>query len=262
MTGNESDIVTFNYYQYYKAFAMSGIINYHEGPVSWINPKKGEKGPSLAFDVKLDEITAEKEIKAIITGICAKNIPNLWILTPDATPRNIVAILEKNGFRNLSSEASEPELGMLLNRNDFEPYSSSEVRCRKVQSKKDFRLWIDVVNTALHGWEMIDAEHYYVWVEKENINIYLGEINGIPVSTVATIQTKDVASIEFTSTLQEYRCRGAAATLCSKALADLFTNDVKAVTLSGAPEAVALYQKLGFHSCFHNILMRYDIPEK
>lgn len=257
---NETDIVVSNYYQYYKAFALSGIIDYHEGPVSWIMPKEGEKGPSLAFRVKLDENTVEKEIKTIISDICAKIIPDLWILTPDATPSNIISILEQNGFHNLSSGVAEPEPGMLLNRNDFKPYFSSDgsVVCRKVQTMEDFRSWIDIVNTALHGWEMIDVEHYYAWVENENINIYLGEINGMPVSTVATIQTGDVASLEFISTLEEYRRRRAAATVCTKALVDLFSKDIKAVTLSGASEAVALYQKLGFHSCFHNILMRYE----
>lgn len=41
---------------------------------------------------------------------------------------------------------------------------------------------------------------------------------------------------------------------------ELFENGVRAVTLSGSEEAVELYRKLGFHDCFHNIIMQYDIP--
>ena len=99
MIRNESDIVTFNYYQYYKAFALSGIINYHEGPVSWIIPHEGEKGPSLAFDVKLDETTAEKEIKTIITGMkrlpsapTASLLPVFTLASRMRIPRSMITI--------------------------------------------------------------------------------------------------------------------------------------------------------------------------
>jgi ribosomal protein S18 acetylase RimI-like enzyme len=40
---------------------------------------------------------------------------------------------------------------------------------------------------------------------------------------------------------------------------EFFENGVRAVTLSGSEEAVELYRKLGFHDCFHNIIMQYDI---
>ena len=58
----------------------------------------------------------------------------------------------------------------------------------------------------------------------------------------------------------EYRRRKAAISICSQALGELFENGVRAVTLSGSEEAVELYRKLGFHDCFHNIIMQYDIP--
>lgn len=60
---------------------------------------------------------------------------------------------------------------MLLYKNDFVPYEEidSPIICRKISTKKNFKLWIDVVNTALHGWDMIDAEHYFRWVESDTI---------------------------------------------------------------------------------------------
>ena len=259
-TTDETSIVITNYYRYYKTFALSGIVNFHAGPVNWILPKLGENGPSLAFDIKLDEETAEKVIQEHIKGIREKKIPELWFITPDTKPDNIISILEQNGFRNLSDGTDEP--GMLLNKDDFQPYSnpeSSSIVCRKIQSKEDFHLWIDVVNTALHGWEMIDPENYYIWVENGVYDFYLGEINGIPVSTAATIRSGDTASLEFVSTLSEYRRRKAAITISSKAISKLLENGVKTVTLSGSVEAVSLYKKLGFHKCFTNILLQYNI---
>lgn len=83
---------------------------------------------------------------------------------------------------------------------------------------EDFRSWIDVVNTALHGWKMIDAEHYFTWVKDEHINIYLAEIDGFAVSTCATTQNGNTASLEFVSTLEQYRRKKAVALLSSYAI--------------------------------------------
>lgn len=262
-TKKEMDIIISNYYRYYRTFTLSGIVDSHEGSVDWIIPKKGEIGPSLAFNVRLDEKKAKEEVQALIAGIRAKAVPQRWLITPDSAPKNIIAILEENGFRNLSDEASEPEPAMLLKKGDFHPYFSEDngIVCRKVQSKEDFQAWIKVVNTALHGWDMIDADHYYTWVRNGHLNIYLGEIDKVPVSTAATIQTGDAASLEFVSTLEEYRRRKAAATVCSKALNELLANGVKAVTLGACGESVPLYKGLGFRPYFHNIIMEYDLAD-
>ncbi len=66
--------------------------------------------------------------------------------------------------------------------------------------------------------------------------------------------------MEFVSTIQVYRRRKAAISICSQTLGELFENGVRAVMLSGSEEAVELYRKLEFHDCFHNIIMQYDIP--
>ena len=162
-----------NYYNYYKIFAQADIIDLYEGPVSWIIPCKGEKGPSIAFRVHLNEESAETELKALIQGIREGKVPQLWHITPDATPGNIIDIMKKNGFIDLSESASDQEPTMSLHKNEFIPYEEidSPVICRKISAKKDFKMWIDVVNTALHGWDMIDAEHYFTWVKEEHIKI-------------------------------------------------------------------------------------------
>ena len=260
-TKKECDIICSNYYRYYRTFALSDVVDFHEGGISWIIPKEGKKGPALAFNIQLKQETAEKEIQKFIEGIWDKKVPSLWFVTPDARPNNIISILEQNGFENLSHISNEPEPGMLLYKDDFQPYYMAEdgIICRKVQSKEDFCTWIDIVNIALHGWEMIDAENYYTWLENGIYDFYLAEINGTPVSTAATIQSRDTGSLEFVSTLEEYRRKKAGITVSSIALSELFANGVKYVTLSGSVEAVALYQKLGFHSCFQNILLKYNL---
>lgn len=254
-------IITANYYQYYKIFAQSDIINLFEGSVSWIIPCEGEKGPSIAFRVHLKEESAETELKTFIQGIREGKVSQIWHITPDATPDNIIDIMKKNGFKDLSEGASEPEPTMSLHKNDFIPYTEENrhIICRKISTKKDFESWINVVNTALHGWEMIDAEHYFTWVESNHINIYLAEIDGVAVSTCATIQHENTASLEFVSTLEQYRRKKAASLLCSCAINDLLKNGVEIVTLGACGQSVHLYERLGFKKCFNNIIMKYDL---
>lgn len=252
-------IIASNYFNYYRTFAQSGIIELHEGPVSWIIPRKGEKGPSLAFRIHLDEENAESELKAFIQGIREGNVPQMWIVTPDTTPGNIIDIMERNGFKNLSRNSDEP--GMLLHKRDFHPYTeeNSPITCRKISTKEDFKSWLDIVNTALHGWDMIDAEHYFAWVRSENIKVYLAEMDGTAVATCATIQNGNTGSLEFVSTLEPYRRRKVAALLSSCAIAELINNGAETVTLGACGDAAHLYKQLGFKAYFHNIILKYDV---
>lgn len=143
--------------------------------------------------------------------------------------------MKKNGFKDLSESVHDLEPTMSLSQNDFVPYEEieSSIICRKISTKKDFKLWIDVVNTVLHGWDMIDAEHYFIWVESNNVNIYMAEINGIAVSMCATILNNNTASLEFVSTLKEYRRRK-------------------------APAFAFLYERLGFKRNFNNTVMKFE----
>ncbi len=255
----QTNIVISNYYRYYQAFARTGIVEYHEGTVNWIKPKDGEKGPALAFHICLDKENTQEELGELIEGIKEKRIPALWHITPDAIPKNVISLLKENGFRNFAEEDVMPEPTMLLWKNDFRiyPRNDEHIVCRRVYTREEFSTWIKIVNTALHGWDMIDAENYYVWVQSEDIKVYLGEIDGTPVSTAATIQNGDVASLEFVSTLKEYRRRGVALSVCSKALSELWKNGVNTVTLGACEESPTLYEKLGFHNVYYNVIMQY-----
>lgn len=215
----------------------------------------------MAFGVHFREESAETELKAVIQKIREGKAPRMWHITPDATPHNIIDIMKKNGFKDLSERAPFPEPAMSLHKCDFIPFpeESSPVVCHRVCTREDFEAWIDVVNTALNGWEMIDAEHYFAWVESGRLKIYSGKINGTTVSTCATIQNGSTASLEFVSTLEQYRRKKAAAHLCSFAIKDLLENGVETVTLGACGQSVHLYEKLGFKKCFNNIVMRYDL---
>ncbi len=214
----------------------------------------------MPFRIHLNEESDETELRVLIQGVQEGRVPPIWHITPDVTLDNIIDIMKKNGFKDLSEDASEPEPTMLLYKNDFIPYEEidSPIICRKISAKKDFKLWIDVVNTALHGWDMINADHYFTWVVNNNNNIYLTEINGIAISTCVTIQNKNTASLEFVLTLEEYRRRKAAALLCSYTIKHLLNKGAEIVTPGARGYFASLYERLGFQRGFNNTIMRFD----
>lgn len=160
---------------------------------------------------------------------------------------------------NLSGDDDEP--AMLLYKKDFRPYREENnwITCRKISTMEDFRSWIDVVNTALHGWDMIDAEHYFTWVKNKHIKFYLAEIDGGAASTCATIQNGNTASLEFVSTLEQYRRKKAAALLSSLAIDELLNDGVETVTLGACGHSANLYKGLGFKKYFYNIILKYEL---
>jgi ribosomal protein S18 acetylase RimI-like enzyme len=55
-----------------------------------------------------------------------------------------------------------------------------------------------------------------------------------------------VASLEFVATLNEYRRKGLARTVCIAAIRDAFANGTKIITTRAFHPASLLYQSLGF----------------
>ena len=47
-------------------------------------------------------------------------MPQIWHVTPDAIPDNVINIMKKNGFKDLSEGVTDPEPTMSLYKNDFE----------------------------------------------------------------------------------------------------------------------------------------------
>lgn len=58
-------------------------------------PCKGEKGSSIAFRIHVNEKDAETELRALMQGIREGKVPEIWHITPDATPNNIIDIMKK-----------------------------------------------------------------------------------------------------------------------------------------------------------------------
>jgi hypothetical protein len=74
----------------------------------------------------------------------------------------------------------------------------------RIQTGTEFTLWIDVVNEALHGWDILDLAHHGFLLSRNELSFYLAYLNDIPIATAATIQYENQASIEFVATLEHH----------------------------------------------------------
>lgn len=244
--------------RYFRIFAQSGIIQNHMGSIEWIKPIQGEVGPSIVYGVKLK---ADENIDVILKDIKNGTIPPFWYILPNATPNNIVDILKKKGFvGEIPANPEEKEYGMALDLQTANEWINTNpfIRVKRVKDFSDFRLWIDTVNSALHGWKMIDTERYFTWLSQNNLAFYIGYLNGVPISTAATITDQDNASLEFVSTLEGYRKQGAGTAVCVEVLKQLKEQDIKTVILGSSPEATSVYKRLGFVPYFEKVLLTFN----
>jgi GNAT superfamily N-acetyltransferase len=243
---------------YFRTFALAENICLHMGDIEWISPKPDSAGPSLVYKVSLDERTIKTRLKELLPGLKAGVIPSLWVISPTSTPSNIVDYLVSIGFKGgLDTEHREPGMALDIDESSMESKSGSNIEIRRVKSLSEFALWIDVVNEALHGWKLLSTEQYYPWLKHNPLSFYLGYHKGTPIATLATIQNGETASVEFVSTLEEYRHQGAATALSIKALKDLQLKGAKTVTLRSSTEAIPVYTKLGFKPYYEQLLFSY-----
>ncbi len=245
---------------YFRTFALADNMNLHTGDIEWISPKPDSVGPSIVFKVSLDEKTVKTRLEALVPDLQAGVIPSLWVISPTSTPSHIVDHLLSVGFKGgLDSEHPEPGMALDIDEFSMESKPGSNLEIKRATSLTEFALWIDVVNEALHGWELLSTEHYCSWLHHSPLAFYLGYHNGTPIATAATLQDGKTASLEFISTLKEYRHQGAATALCTEAVKDLKLKGVKTVTLRSSTEAISVYTKLGFRPYYEQLLLSYPL---
>ncbi|HZC04808.1 MAG TPA: GNAT family N-acetyltransferase [Ktedonobacterales bacterium] len=80
-------------------------------------------------------------------------------------------------------------------------------------------------------------------------DLWLGSIGARPVAAMATLVDGDTVGVYHVATLPGARRRGIAGNLLRLALDDARARGCHWATLTATPEARALYESLGFHSC-------------
>ncbi len=238
---------------YFRSFSLNHEIICHKGDVEWIIPKTSCSGPAIIYKASLHNEDIEDTLDKIIKGIEEGVVPAWWVINPESTPDSLKEILLAKGFVCLGDD----EPGMALSLDNVLNNPDSNIKVIKVQLLEEFKDWVHIVNKALHGWDLLNTDKYYSWLTANSLDFYLAYFEGVPVATSATIQNGSNGSIEFVSTLSEYRKRGIGTAVSVAAICGLREKGVRLVTLRSCSEAIHMYRKLGFKTYYNQIIMEY-----
>jgi GNAT superfamily N-acetyltransferase len=214
-----------------------------------------DKGFERIFSIKLNGEDVEFRIQQMISYIKSGVMPDSMLITPSTEPENLTELLSQKGFSIDTSGSC-----MLMKINDYvslAPYSSN-IDVISVNTMEQLKTWIDIVNVALFGCELVTIDQFSDIFNLENTYFYLGILEGNPVNSCMTIAHGDTSVLEMVATLEEHRRKGIATVAIDKALMDLQKKGVKTISLRAETDGINVYKRMGFKECFKRIVATYD----
>jgi ribosomal protein S18 acetylase RimI-like enzyme len=224
------------------------------GDISYLKSNT-DRGFERIFSVKLNNGDVNFRIQQMISCIKAGIMPDSLLITPNTEPANLAEILSQKGF---SIDTPGPCMMMELDDYVSQTTYSNTVDVMNVHDKEQLRTWLDIVNIALFGCELVTIEQFSDILNLGNTYFYLGLLDGKAVTACMTIMQGDTSVLEMVATLKEYRRKGVASITIDKALIDLRKKDVKTISLRAEADGIGVYKRLGFKECFERIVATCD----
>lgn len=216
------------------------------GDISYL--KSGnDRGFERIFSVKLNGEDIDFRIQQMISYIKARIMPDSILITPNTKPKNLAELLSQKGFSIDTSGSC-----MMMKIDDYIskiPYSNN-IDVINVCNKDQLSTWLDIVNIALFGCELVTIEQFNDILNLENTYFYLGILDGKAVTACMTITNDDTSVLEMVATLEEHRGKGVATATIDRALLDLRKKDVKTISLRAETDGINVYSRIGFKECF------------
>lgn len=215
------------------------------GYYSIIRPKSDQEGGTSLFNIRLEHLP-DKELKEKINEIKGLNIHTWWGV--GLSERMLNAIFGQNRPEPVP-EPNDEEANMAMLSKDKPQYKeiASTITVKKVDNAEDFKLWANISNTVLHdGYPIIHYKNHYHLSQNSIMPCYIAFYNGTAASVCSIINNKDISSLEFVATIDEYRRKGLARAVCITAIDEAVKNNSKIITLRAFAGAKKLYQAMGF----------------
>lgn len=228
---------------------LLGAANHMEytdnGFYSIIKPKEGHEGGTSLFNIRLDHLS-DGQLMEKVNEIKKLNLHTWWGF--NLSERILDIIFEGN--RPIPATETNDEEGCMAllpeEKPDYEEMDKS-IAVKKVDNAEDFKLWANISNRILHGgYPLMHPENHYHLSEEGVMPCYIAYYNGEVAAVCSIINNKDIASLEFVCTLEEYRRKGLARAVCITAIEDAFKKGSKIITLRAFPNAKKLYRGMGF----------------
>ena len=223
------------------------------GDISYVK-SENDKGVERIFSVNIED-NQEFRVQQMISFIKAGIMPDSMLITPNTKPVDLAERLSHKGF--IIDDTGSCMLMYLDNYKKIK-FEHADFVVSDIMGKKQLSEWVNILSEALFEGELITVEQFKDIMTLDNTYFYIGLLNGKPVTTCMTIVDGDTSTLEFVSTLKEYRRRGFASAVMNKAFMDLRQKGVKTVALNAEPDGISVYNKLGFKECFKRVVASCD----
>lgn len=229
--------------------------------------------PGRIFNVRLDPESVERRLDEIIPEMKAGRLPRTILIGPRSTPSDLAERLAGRGF---AIDDSDPCMAMDLagfgtrtgtgagtgfgtgaDAAGPEPPAQA-IRVVQVRADEALRSWAAIVTAALFEEEFLTFEQFQDLHRLAGTRQFLAHWDGTPAATAMTIAEDGasgrVATLEFVSTLKDYRHRGLGTAVTEAALRGLKADGVKTVSLRSEAPAVGMYRRVGFREYCRRIV--------
>lgn len=196
---------------------------------------------------RFSEKEAEKRVNEIKAIFQHKKLPFAWYVGPSDHPSNLSEILKEANFT-----LNDENFGMFLNISSFSYYPEQKIRFQRVLTKSQLKEF-DEINVKSGENSHFDLIFHslppIIYGEGSPIELYVGYVDGVPVTSGILCLYAGVAGIYYVATIPEERRKGYA-----KAMMEMLFERAKEcrygiVTLQATADGKHLYEKLGFQAC-------------
>lgn len=172
----------------------------------------------------------------------------MWYTYPSTQPTNMNEKLESLGFTSIGNQT--PLMSKDLE-NLPEPKEVSCLEIRPVRTEKEMQTFNEVIGSRWDLGEGVfkmkyDVECKYGFSEDSPRQMYLGYLNGVPVSSNFLFYDDDVVGLYKIATVPEYGRRGIGTALTLMPLFDARDRGYNVAILQSSPIGYKVYERLGF----------------
>lgn len=209
-------------------------------PISRFN---GIIGPRFRSDA------VSERVEVAMSYFQSARIPMCWVLGPSSAPPELEEYLSGHGF---TLEQITSGMAIDLSKVDPEPLPAGLV-IRPVKDMGSLRDFIEISAMSFElpddtreGWAKISSKLH----GEPDVHMFLGVLNGIPVSTSLVVLHDHVAGIYMVATLVRERGKGIGSAMTREPL--LFAKDAgrHVAVLEASEIGLSVYERLGFSKLF------------
>ena len=200
---------------------------------------KDKKWASI-FNVRLENLK-DDDLQKTVNEIKAMNQHVWWNQYSD----RVNDVVFPEGRRGPSP--NDDEVFAVMTPDEMPAYKDSTIKIVRAESLDDFEIFQNIC-----FYKTFTSVNFYNLYQKKMLRCYICFADKIPVAGTIVLINGQIYSLEFTSTLPEFRRKGYATAVCQKAIKEAFNEGAEVMTIraGGGPSAdntsKLLGKKLGF----------------